>query len=108
MASPATAPPAYLSLTYHEVQLGRIWRWTARVDLIPNYTVVAAASGSDALEILKDQANRIDLALLDVMMPGLNGIELAKRIEGMQPNMLRGLCPDSPLPFEPLVLPLAG
>src|SRR5215467_8927335 len=57
-----------------------------RILELGGYTVVTAATGSDALQVLKDKTNQIDLALLDVMMPGMNGIELAKRIEGMRPN----------------------
>ncbi len=42
------------------------------------YEVVTARSGDEALEKLKGV--KPDLMLLDVMMPGLNGWETAKRI----------------------------
>ncbi len=45
------------------------------------YTVLAATSGAEALRILSNSAQNIDLALLDVVMPGLNGAELAQRIQ---------------------------
>jgi PAS domain S-box-containing protein len=41
---------------------------------------VAAASGTDALELLKTDW-RFDLALLDLMMPGMDGFELARQIK---------------------------
>lgn len=42
------------------------------------YTVVTAASGTEALEVLEDQ--RPDLVILDVMMPGVDGFETLRRI----------------------------
>ena len=47
--------------------------------LVPqNYEVVTAASGEKALEKLS--GNPIDLILLDVMMPGMDGFEVTRRI----------------------------
>jgi DNA-binding response OmpR family regulator len=43
------------------------------------HRVITAGGGEQALHLLED--NSIDLALLDVLMPGMNGIELAQRIE---------------------------
>ena len=42
------------------------------------YTVLAAADGEHALEIALEQ--RPDLAILDVMMPKINGFDLTRRI----------------------------
>jgi two-component system response regulator MprA len=42
------------------------------------YTVDAAASGAEALARAREKAP--DLVVLDVMMPGLSGIEVAKRL----------------------------
>jgi response regulator RpfG family c-di-GMP phosphodiesterase len=48
--------------------------------LIPRgYEVVRAGNGKDALETLK--CNRIDLVLLDVMMPGMNGFQVCRKIK---------------------------
>ena len=44
------------------------------------YQVIAAASGIDALVILEEQPD-IDVLLLDIMMPGLNGFELLNVIK---------------------------
>jgi len=47
--------------------------------LVPQgYDVVNAASGEDALEKLFN--NQIDLVLLDVMMPGMSGIEVLEKL----------------------------
>lgn len=50
------------------------------------WTVVPAASGQEALNILS-QPNDIDLVILDVVMPGLNGIQLVKEIKRINPNL---------------------
>jgi response regulator RpfG family c-di-GMP phosphodiesterase len=43
------------------------------------YEVVMAANGPDALE--KIRTERIDICLLDVMMPGMDGFEVCRRIK---------------------------
>jgi Response regulator containing CheY-like receiver domain and AraC-type DNA-binding domain len=45
-----------------------------------------ARSGSDAIEIC--QTNKIDIAFMDINMPGLNGIEAIKNIRGFSPSIL--------------------
>ena len=42
------------------------------------FNVITAVSGKEALRKIKSQ--KIDLALLDVLMPDMGGIELAKKI----------------------------
>ena len=49
------------------------------------YRVVAAASGHDALAILAGQLERIDVLLTDVIMPQMQGKELADKIRILQP-----------------------
>ncbi len=47
--------------------------------LVPQgYEIVKAKSGAEALE--KISANEIDLVLLDVMMPGMSGIEVLEKV----------------------------
>jgi CheY-like chemotaxis protein len=50
------------------------------------YRVLTADSGAGALQLLDSHAEAIDLALLDVMMPDMNGVELARRIEARRPG----------------------
>ncbi|CBG39521.1 response regulator transcription factor [Helicobacter mustelae] len=44
-----------------------------------NFEVIATASSSEALEILEKQKN-IDLLILDLTLPEMNGLELCKKI----------------------------
>jgi two-component system, cell cycle sensor histidine kinase and response regulator CckA len=49
------------------------------------YHVVAAASGHDALDILASQLEHIDVLLTDVIMPRMQGKELADKVRILQP-----------------------
>ena len=51
------------------------------------YSVLEADSGAKALEISEQFQGRIDLLLTDVIMPGLTGPELAKRLRGLRPSI---------------------
>ena len=50
------------------------------------YGVVEAKNGEEALQILK-KPNEIDLVILDVKMPGMNGIEVLNKIRKLSPNI---------------------
>jgi two-component system nitrogen regulation response regulator NtrX len=51
-----------------------------------DYDVHAAANGAEALEILAER--RLDLALLDIKMPGMDGLELLERIKKSHPDLV--------------------
>lgn len=51
----------------------------------PDWTVTEAESGFEALEQLAQKA--FDLAIFDLSMPGLNGIDLIRRVRAEYPRM---------------------
>ena len=51
------------------------------------YTVLEAASGAEALQVNAQREDPIHLMVTDVMMPHLNGRELAERLKPLRPDM---------------------
>ena len=55
--------------------------------LLNGYEVLEAADGLEAIQIVDQHAHPIDLLLTDVVMPNLNGGELARRVAEKRPEM---------------------
>ena len=55
-------------------------------DLLEGYDVIEASNGEEALRILR-RANQIGLVILDVMMPGINGINVLSDIKKADPDL---------------------
>jgi CheY-like chemotaxis protein len=51
------------------------------------YNVLPCASADEALRRLPEYTNRIDLLVTDVVMPRMNGKELASRVASLQPGI---------------------
>jgi CheY-like chemotaxis protein len=51
------------------------------------YTVLESSGGPAALEIGRNQGRSIDLLLTDVIMPGMNGRELAEHLQPSHPEL---------------------
>ncbi len=86
------------------------------------YTVLEAPNGSEALRIITQRPGGVDLIITDVVMPEMNGPELAQRVRTLHPdarilfitgdaagsaNLREGLNADIALvqkPFSPAVL----
>ena len=51
------------------------------------YRVIAAKSGREAVEIYRDKRKEIDLVILDMIMPGMNGKETLDLLKGMNPGI---------------------
>lgn len=51
------------------------------------YTVLTANSPADAVKIARGRTERIDLLLSDIIMPGMNGRDLAERIVAVHPQI---------------------
>jgi len=62
------------------------------------FTVFTASSGDQALSLFEPNRSPIDLALIDIVMPGMSGIELAKRLERLNTEvrivLMSGYSPD--------------
>ncbi len=50
------------------------------------YTVISVSSGEEAIRIAEDPALDFDLLLTDVIMAGMNGRELAERVQKIRPG----------------------
>lgn len=51
------------------------------------YTVLPANTAKDAIRLCNDHIGKIDLLITDVVMPAMNGRELAQRILKVVPNI---------------------
>lgn len=62
-----------------------------------NFDPIVAADGFEALEIIRRR--RIDIVVTDLMMPGMNGVELARRVRDVSPSshliIYSGITPDA-------------
>jgi DNA-binding response OmpR family regulator len=53
---------------------------------LEGFDVIEAAAGADALRVLT-LPPPVDIALIDLMIPGLNGLDLARQIRRMFPHV---------------------
>ncbi|MGM0492526.1 MAG: transporter substrate-binding domain-containing protein [Armatimonadota bacterium] len=51
------------------------------------YEVLVAGEAEEALELAEGRGRRIDLLVTDVVMPTMNGRELAERLQGSRPDL---------------------
>jgi DNA-binding NtrC family response regulator len=62
------------------------------------YTVFTASNAEQALSFFEPNRSPVDLALIDIVMPGMSGIELAKRLEALNLSvrivLMSGYSPD--------------
>lgn len=63
------------------------------------WAVVEAAHGAAGLAILESGAHEIDLVLCDLVMPGLNGRDLARWLGAHRPELPILLISGYPLPY---------
>ncbi len=64
---------------------GALRHLARRALLSAGYTVLAAGSGEEALRLLDGHGGPVDLMLTDVVMPGINGRDLAVRLAEIRP-----------------------
>ena len=54
--------------------------------------VIAAANGEEALNVFGEKGRMIDVVLSDVMMPGISGPELGRRLRALKPDLRLIFC----------------
>lgn len=67
-----------------DLAVGEIAEYSLKTD---GYNVLRASSGREALAIAQSNSGVIDLLITDVVMPGMNGRELAERITLLYPQI---------------------
>jgi two-component system, cell cycle sensor histidine kinase and response regulator CckA len=85
LPKPPAPKPAVILLVEDEAVVREI---TSRVLENAGYKVLECSGPHDALRLAGSHAERIDLLLTDVVMPGMNGIDLAERICHLQPSVV--------------------
>jgi two-component system cell cycle sensor histidine kinase/response regulator CckA len=53
------------------------------------YTVLTAGTPGEAIRLADEHSGKIQLLITDVVMPEMNGRELAKKLKGLYPNLKR-------------------
>ena len=65
---------------------------TLRILQKQGYTVYTASDGLDAIRVFHERAEEIDMVILDMVMPGLNGTEVLHRIRREKPQLPALFC----------------
>jgi two-component system cell cycle sensor histidine kinase/response regulator CckA len=89
---PSAAPPTAAlqggSETVLVVDDNPLVRWvTTRILRSAGYRVLVAGDGREALAMAVGTARGVDLVVTDVVMPGVSGTELARRLEEVAPKL---------------------
>jgi two-component system sensor histidine kinase ChiS len=75
-----------------------------RILVREGYMVLSAPTGHDAIGLLKTPLSPIDVVLLDVHLPDVNGIDLCARLREMHPKLPVVVCTGEAGPDEAAAL----
>ena len=84
-AVPSSAPRPATILVVEDT--GAVRDLVARTLEATGYSVLTAETGEAALQLLSSTGVHVDLLLTDLVMPGLDGHTLAKRLEASRPEL---------------------
>ncbi len=56
------------------------------------YRVLTAADGLEAVKLFSERAEEIDIVILDMIMPRMNGVDCLECLRGIDPNIPVVLC----------------
>ncbi len=97
MAENRSQPVGILIVDDEEI----ILRLGARVLAREGFDIAATSDTQEALSFLTEDPERFRMAILDVVMPNENGIELAEKLRNVRPDLLvlfsSGYSPDGEL-----------
>jgi two-component system, cell cycle sensor histidine kinase and response regulator CckA len=90
IALPSAAPSVTVQLNGTETVLvvedqEEVRSFAVKALAVRGYSVLQAAEGADALTVAQRHCGAIDVLLTDVVLPGMNGRELADRIRIARP-----------------------
>ena len=66
---------------------GALRRLMLRILAGCGYAVLEAASGAQGLDLFREHLPSVDLAIVDMIMPGMSGLDVAAEIERHRPGM---------------------
>ncbi|MDP6544102.1 MAG: response regulator [Phycisphaerae bacterium] len=69
-----------------------ILRMTKRILTVKGYDVTTCASGAEAVEVYSKLHDKIDLVILDMIMPKMNGAETLIQLKQIDPTVRVVLC----------------
>lgn len=84
-ASDKKAPTIYTILVAEDEEINYVYYQTVIKKLPIKCNVVHAKNGLEAIEFCKN--NKVDLILMDIKMPELNGLDATRRIKQMLPSV---------------------
>jgi len=72
------------------------------------FLVLTAATGHDAMGLLRTPLSPIDVVLLDVNLPDVNGLDLCARLREMYPRLPVVVCTGEAAPEDIAAMPQLG
>ena len=66
---------------------GALRRLMMRILSGSGYAVLEAPNGAQGVELFRQHSPAVDLAIIDMVMPGMSGLDVAAEIERHQPGM---------------------